>query len=270
MQLFDIIHIAAPEITPDKVKVHLACQTRHDDPLDVFFDARFETWQTDQTARNFKRPYIVALIDMGGGKWLFAGAYESLGCSDQKIGRCYKYKTKLIQATEEFTGRLIVEYTRSGRSSYRKAETIADQLIVSEIKPERLTIQEFAGYSKVCISKAQLDTVIRQQISSWKAALSHVAGVYLITDTSDGRLYVGSATGKEGLWSRWSAYSKNGHGGNKELKALLNEKGSEHANGFQYSILEIADTHASDQDVIDREVHWKNVLDSRQHGLNGN
>jgi len=51
---------------------------------------------------------------------------------------------------------------------------------------------------------------------------------------------------------------------------LLKENGSEHASGFQYSILEIADTHASDQDVIDREVHWKNVLDSRLHGLNGN
>jgi hypothetical protein len=142
--------------------------------------------------------------------------------------------------------------------------------LISELKPERLTIQEFAGYSQVCITKAQLDTIIRQQISSWKAALSHVAGVYLITDTSDGRLYVGSATGHEGLWSRWSAYSKNGHGGNKELKALLKEKGREHTIGFQYSILEIADTHASDQDVIDREVHWKNVLDSRSHGLNGN
>jgi hypothetical protein len=270
MKLFDIINIAAPEITPDKVKIHLACQTRYDDPLDILFDGGFEEWQTGQTARNFSRAYIIALISMGGGKWLFAGAYESLGCSDKKIGNLFQYRTKLIQATEEFTGRLIVEYTRSGRNSYRKAETIADQLIISEIKPERLTIQEFSGYSKVCISKSQLDTIIRQQISSWKAALSHVAGVYLITDRSDGRLYVGSATGNDGLWSRWSAYSKNGHGGNKELRELLREKGTEHASGFQYSILEIADTHASDQDVIYREVHWKNVLDSRLHGLNGN
>jgi len=270
MKLFDIIHIAAPEITPEKVKVHLACRTRVHNPIDVFFDGWFEEWQAVQNQKNFSLQYIVALIDMGGGRWLFGGAYESLGIKKQNSKGQHIYRTKLIQATEEFAGRLIVEYSRSSRSSYRLAEKIADQLIVSEIKPERLTIQEFVGYSKVCISKAQLDTIIRQQISSWKAALSHVAGVYLITDTSDGRLYVGSATGSEGLWARWSSYSKNGHGGNRELRALLNEKGNEHANGFQYSILEIADTHASDQDVIDREVHWKNVLDSRLHGLNGN
>ncbi len=268
MQLFDIIHIAAPEITPDKAKVHLACWNHYDNPLDVFFDGGFEKWQARQTARNFNRPYIISLIAMGGGRWLFAGVYESLGCSDKKIGNCYQYETKLIQTTEEFTGRLIVAYARASRASYRKADTISDQLIVSEIKPERLTIQEFAGYSNVCVSKAQLDTIIRQQISSWKAALSHVAGVYLITDTSDGRLYVGSATGNEGLWSRWSEYSRSGHGGNKELKALLKENGIEHASCFQYSILETADTHASYQDVIDREVHWKDVLDSRLHGLN--
>ena len=37
---------------------------------------------------------------------------------------------------------------------------------------------------------------------------------------------------------------------------------------FQYSILEIADTHASDDDILDRESYWMKVLKTREFGLN--
>jgi hypothetical protein len=37
-----------------------------------------------------------------------------------------------------------------------------------------------------------------------RGALSSVAGVYLISDTLDGRLYVGSASGQGSFWQRWS------------------------------------------------------------------
>jgi len=45
-------------------------------------------------------------------------------------------------------------------------------------------------------------------------------GVYLITDTRDGRQYVGKADGLENIRQRWSAYAANGHGGNVELRGL--------------------------------------------------
>ena len=115
-----------------------------------------------------------------------------------------------------------------------------------------------------------MDIIVSQQIESWKAALSNIAGVYLITDIGTGKLYVGSATGQNGIWQRWCEYSDNGHGGNKELSALLKEKGSKYSKNFQYSILEIADTHASTDDVLNRESHWKNILCSKNHGYNGN
>lgn len=270
MRLFDIIHLNAPEVTPDHAKVHLACWNGFDNPLNIFLAGSFQLWQEEQTRPNFNRSYIVALIDMGGDNWLFAGVYKSLGVKERTSEGFYIYSTDLLKTTEEYTGRVVVKYHRSGRSCYRLGEKLQDDLLVNEVKPDRMKIQEFHGYSKVCVSKAVLDTITRQEISSWKAALSHVAGVYLVTDTFDGRLYVGSATGTEGIWSRWSSYSNNGHGGNEELKLLLQEKGTEHANYFQYSILEIADTHASDQDVLNRESHWKNVLRSIEFGLNGN
>jgi hypothetical protein len=54
------------------------------------------------------------------------------------------------------------------------------------------------------------------------------------------------------------------------LVALLSEKGEEYSDSFQYSVLEIADTHASVNDVLVREKYWKDVLCSREHGYNAN
>jgi hypothetical protein len=115
-----------------------------------------------------------------------------------------------------------------------------------------------------------LKTIVRENLASWKSALSNVSGVYVIVDKKAGKQYVGSAHGGEGLWQRWVAYTKNGHGGNKELRKLLNTKGQDHVENFQYSILEVCDINANDEYIISREAHWKNVLCSREFGYNKN
>jgi len=162
---------------------------------------------------------------------------------------------------------LIIEFARTGRQSYLKAENWARQLQVSELKPRPLAIEEFPGFSNVILPKRKLDIIVAQEIESWKAALSSVAGVYLITDSKTGRHYVGSAYGTEGIWNRWKAYSENGHGGNKNLRTLLQNEGTGYSINFQFSILETADTSTSEDDVLKRETHWKNALCSREsHG----
>ena len=98
---------------------------------------------------------------------------------------------------------------------------------------------------------------------------ANIKGVYLISDKVTGGQYVGKASGGDGIWSRWTSYAKNGHGGNVELKKLLRQKGVGHVTNLQYSILEIADTHASDADILQRESYWVRALGSRVHGLNG-
>lgn len=97
-----------------------------------------------------------------------------------------------------------------------------------------------------------------------------MGGVYLISDTESGALYVGSASGAGGIWQRWTDYAATGHGGNVELKVIVNGSGFDRARRFRFSILEIADIHTGDADVLEREAHWKRVLLSRSHGLNGN
>nr|WP_269800602.1 GIY-YIG nuclease family protein [Macrococcus caseolyticus] len=104
------------------------------------------------------------------------------------------------------------------------------------------------------------------------AALENQKAVYLITDKSNGKLYVGSATSmSKMLLTRWSNYISNGHGGNKELVALVGEKGFDYVKeNFQYTILENYNGKADDKLVLQRESYWKEALQSRQFGYNSN
>lgn len=88
-------------------------------------------------------------------------------------------------------------------------------------------------------------------------------GIYLITDTSTGRHYVGKADGNETLLQRWTAYATNGHGGNAGLKGLDSGK-------FRYSVLRVLDPSTAEAGINAVEKHYKDALDSRKHGLNEN
>jgi group I intron endonuclease len=133
-----------------------------------------------------------------------------------------------------------------------------------------MSVEDFPGYNKVLITFRQLCIIIREEITSWKAALKSVSGIYIITDTKNGKVYIGSACGEQGLWQRWATYAKNGHGGNKDLKALLKKKGAGYPKNFQFSILEVTDLNANEEHIIERENHWKNLLMSREYGYNQN
>lgn len=88
-------------------------------------------------------------------------------------------------------------------------------------------------------------------------------GVYLITDSRDGWLYVGKADGVESIRQRWSAYAANGHGGNVELRGL-------DPAGFRFSLVRVFDPATPTRVIDETESHFKNGLDSRKHGLNRN
>jgi len=92
-------------------------------------------------------------------------------------------------------------------------------------------------------------------------------GVYLVTDDSNGKMYVGIATGQEMLLARWKSYIQSGHGGNQELKNLPFDHIRKH---FRYSILEIFKASTDDDFIKGREIWWKRVLQSNEFGYNRN
>lgn len=270
MKIFDILSVLNSNITPQNSKIHLAGWNGRQDPLDVYLAGDFNKWQSWQSKKNFNRKFVVSLISMNGDCWLFAGVYEAR--SVRKVDDPHHFDYDLVEdkSCVGMNGRLVVSHARHARQSYRTGESCADKILVHEIRSSRLSVRQFPGFKSVLLTKGQLDQIVRDNHESWRTALSSIAGVYVITDGETGKLYVGSATGQGGIWSRWEAYSKTGHGGNAELRKLLATEGKGRAAAFRYSILEIADTHASSEDVLQREGHWKNVLLTRSHGLNAN
>lgn len=273
MKLFDVLALHHLELRPDACKLHLATSTAYNDPLDEFLAGRFEAWQSWQGKRNFELPFIVAMVPYpGDGRWLLTGCFRRLGCDwvEAPPPAHWAYRTSELPETTPLAGRVVVGFRRPGRAAYLDAAKWASALDVRGIFEHRVNVSPFPGYGRVHLPKPALDLIVSRCVESWRAALSAVAGVYLIVDDSTGRLYVGSASGAGGIWARWCEYAADGHGGNVDLRSVLAEHGPEYARNFHFSVLEIADTHASAEDVVRREGHWKAVLRTREHGYNRN
>lgn len=252
----------------DSYKIHLATGDNWP-PLEAFFDGKFKEWQENQKQKNFECAHVIGLIKLERDRWLFAGVYKLLGNELQPDGR-YQYQTEILPRQDQLVGRLIVLHHRTARASYLWGAEDGGEFYVAELREKPLVIEEFPGYHAVTVSFSNLKIIISQNVASWRGALSNMSGVYLITDRSNGRLYVGSAVGDSGIWQRWSDYVNSGHGGNQELRSVLKDRGQDHVENFQYSILEIADPHAAEEAVLERESYWKHALQSREHGYNGN
>lgn len=141
---------------------------------------------------------------------------------------------------------------------------------VVEILPHGY-VREFPGFDEVLLSYKELCEMAANPASNreWHRALGSVAGVYLITDSSSGLQYVGSAHGADGILGRWKSYARTGHGGNQLLRGLL-AKNPRAANSFQFSILRALPTSLTREEVLGNEALYKKKLGSRAHGLNAN
>ena len=217
MDLFKLLGTLDPDVTSSRCKLHLATWNGVHDPLDLYLEGIFDEWQSDQNRRNFSTcDFIVALIAMPEPDlWLFAGVHGVLGEEPRDGEDRVHYRTSRRVACDELDGRLVVAFKRPSRQPYPFAEKLAPQLTVHAIRPRKQEIAEFPGYRSVRLTKRQLDLIVSARSGTWRSALADVRGVYVIADAQTGKLYVGSATGVEGIWGRWCEYSANGHGGNQ-------------------------------------------------------
>ena len=280
MLIFDLLQTLNSDLSPHRTKVHLAGGESIVDPLDAWLQGDFDEWQKWQNKRNFQRDFVVSLIKLPQpDHWLFSGVFRSYGSELRStkdrpgfplIKTQHYYDLVVDPSCNELAGRLIAKFSRSGRQSYLKAERWSERITLVEIRAEPLSIGEFPGFRAVDLSRADLELIVKTSVESWLTALSNVAGIYLISDTVSGKLYIGAAYGEGGIWQRWASYVESGHGGNQDLKTLLAEHGPERLKLLRYSILEIADIHASDESIYQRETHWKKILMTREFGLNLN
>lgn len=264
-----------PIADPERYKLHLACWDGDHHPLDVFVRDRthWDGWNTWRGARDdFSRDFIFALIDFypESDRWLFGGAYKVL--ARKGVKHATGYEIERLPEAEPFVGRLKIALKRPSRGRAVKFENHYQQLIVAEILPEPYSGESFCGYDQIDIGFPMLENIIRRQRPDWKAALENAKGVYLITDTTNGKRYVGSAYGAAGIWSRWECYVQTGHGYNDELTKLIRECGIDHARkAFRFALLEYCTMKTDDHIVIQREKYWKDILLTRgKYGYNKN
>src|SRR5262249_61171369 len=112
---------------------------------------------------------------------------------------------------EDMIGRIIVHHERTRQSYIWYRPTIG--LPIVEIRRKKLTIEEFPGYNAVILSHSKLKIIIEQGIASWHAALSNIKGIYLITNTTTGQHYLGTADGQDGICQHRGSTVKNDHAG---------------------------------------------------------
>ena len=182
--------------------------------------------------------------------------------------------------TKKYNFRLVIKFKKRSQQGILLAKNIIDELEVIEIWNPNRTLDDktFPGYKNVSVSYRELKKKLESP--EWRTALSCRNGVYLITDKSTGKLYVGSAYGEKGIFGRWETYIKSGYDKhevengkypNKKLRELVNEKGLSYIQeNFQYSILETFTDDVSDEYIIGRESWWKEALRSREFGYNAN
>jgi hypothetical protein len=238
-------------------------------PLYEFSKGKFKEWQDSQNKKNFERDYILSLIYYKKNEWLFAGIYKSIDVKETKNGT-FVYKTELLHICEDIIGRLIISFEKDFRASYLKLENFIDDLDICEITRRQYKIDPFPGFNNVFVPFDLLKIIIEEQENSWKSILSNVKGVYLITDRSNGKLYVGSASGEDAIWQRWNNYIENGHGNNKALKEIIQKNKYEYTFNYSFSILEIFGLNASDNEILKKESFWKEKLMTREYGYNEN
>jgi len=203
--------------------------------------------------------FWVVFIKEGGDQARLWSVVENRG----EIARDDIRRTFDISETEHMTdlrGRLVIGW-QSPRT-WRMSGAAAGAYPVMEIADAEPI--PFPGFDQLILSHVQLQAVMREhRYASWRTALSSVVGIYLITDTRNGRHYVGKADGEESIRQRWNAYATNGHGGNVELKTL-------DPSSFRFSLLRVFDPATPTRDINAAESHFKLALDSMRHGLNRN
>jgi len=182
---------------------------------------------------------------------------------NQLEGVGYEFST--LTQYEKYFGRLIVRYKNKSQTMIRLATSVLADCEVAQILPDTFDNDIFPGYENVKLSWDELSRVITKE--GWTAALRNQKGVYLITDTSNGKMYVGSAYGENMILGRWQSYIQTGHGGNAGLKKISKEH---ICKNFEFSILDIFKATTDDHLIIKREGWWKNVLKTREHGYNEN
>jgi len=268
-------HPAVPDLSQSQLVRHTSAEFNLPELAD---SGRLEVYQSYQAKPAFKAPYLLTFLGIEGSKALFYGAFrvtsivplESHEVPDEEQvfaeGANFYYTLEKLTDYADLEKRLVIDW---GKGTLAWVQNFSEKEVI-EIKPAG-AIYAFPGYLNFILNHSQLKELIQNPGAnpSWFQSLSRVGGVYLITNTMNGELYVGSATGAQGIWGRWSDYAASGHGGNKFLKEAMETEHVQLPQSFQYTILTTFPAALDKHEQIAHEHLWMKKLGTKAHGLNG-
>ncbi|QPF86957.1 GIY-YIG nuclease family protein [Bradyrhizobium genosp. L] len=237
--------------------------------------SQFEFYQMIQGREIFRREFIASFVVTPSRETLFVDLFRvgELRSSSEAIicpiklksydaGKLFVYDLTLDDRMSDFSKRLVLNWGEGYRSWVQRAEKQNKDVIEIRKQFEEPKFPDYFSFQKRIEDIPTL-------YPTWQSVLRVTKGVYLLVCKKTGAQYVGSATGDDGFFGRWTAYAADGHGGNKLLK-------ERNQRDYTVSILETVGSKAQRSEVLALENLWKEKLGSRaerlgdEFGLNAN
>ncbi|BCW36055.1 hypothetical protein StoSoilA2_21110 [Arthrobacter sp. StoSoilA2] len=240
-------------------------------------DERVLAYTMEQKFDAAPRFWVIFVAD-GGKRSRLWGTVENHG----KLEPTDKYNVFDLQRSDflaSLEDRLVIEWDSPIAWCRRADAHKTSRIPVLEIADRDKV--PFPGFDGVLLPYHQLcEMVDDPRYADWRVALSEVQGIYLITDSSNGKQYVGKADGAERILGRWTSYARDGHGGNVALRELAFQSAAgdantpasktDHARHFIFSLLRVFGPSRPSTEVNAAESHYKAALMTRTFGLNRN
>lgn len=237
--------------------------------------ALFKEWQSEQSDSIMKNvDYLVVFLAEEGCECRFIGVYRNYGPKRATGNGVSEYTIEEVEGFEGLKDKVVIDWGKGTRSWMQNWQSTKNVRRIDQVNTGN-DVPYFIRYEDVILSFSQLQKVVEDK--EWKSKLESLNCVYMILDKETGKQYVGVTYKdmkpgiKNGILGRWTEYAQTGHGNNKLLVALLEDKGISYAEqNFQWTILETLPLNVTPKVAIDRESLYKKKFGTREHGYNEN
>jgi hypothetical protein len=284
IMLNDILHLTEEQIENSKIGLNMGWAGK----------THFEDWyESDENNRNVDFTYHshqgvngknrnfthvgqwcfgFVRLNEDMDKWLLVSAGEITSIPDRIYsGPCGHKELKDYQG---LIGRMIIKYHKGNTYSRYifNLSSIINDAEIAEILPNIYEPIKFSGFDNVHVSFKTLKNILEgHKYMDYRAALQGVKGIYCLTDKKEGKLYIGSASGIDGILQRWTNYIDSKTGGNKALIELYEKEKDEYfEENFEFTIIETFNKNTDVHKIIERENYWKDVFKTKENGYNRN
>lgn len=280
IKLNDILHLSEEEIENSKIELNMSegrdgiqyidkwLSLNEKEKISGITECSYWPWYGNN--KNFQvGQKVFSFIRQSYDRWLFISAGIILDIQNNQ-----RAKVKILEEYRALFGRIIMSFHKGntmGRYTFNLSHLNNKEEII-EILPCMYNGEEFEGYDHVNLPYGKLNDIFAGKIMpTYYEALKKVTGIYCLTDTSNGKLYIGSATGGEGVAQRWGNYLTSKHGGNVKLKKLYQQNGDKYFEKyFTFTLLEYFGLSYDTEKIYKREQYWKKCFDTIKHGYNDN